>query len=75
LSRLGQYAGHFAGAPVILGLLPAINGHLDPALDLGQVAQTISLATHALGLASCRATLYPDGNAAEASRILGLEQG
>jgi len=75
LSHLGQYAGHLANAPVTLVLLSADDGHLDTAFDLGRVAQTISLAAHAAGLGSCLATLYPDDNVAEASRILGLEPG
>jgi nitroreductase len=75
LSHLGQYAAHLAGAPVVLVLLGADDGHLDTAFDLGRVAQTISLAAHAAGLGSCLATLYPDDNVAQASRILGLEPG
>jgi nitroreductase len=75
LSRLGQYAGHLAHAPVLLVLLSADDGHLDTAFDLGRVAQAISLAAHAVGLGTCLATLYPDDNVAEAGRILGLEPG
>jgi nitroreductase len=75
LSRLGQYAGHLADAPVNLVLLSADDGLLDTSFDLGRVAQTISLAAHAAGLGSCLATLYPDDNVAEASRILRLEPG
>jgi nitroreductase len=72
LSRLGQYAGHLADAPVTLVLLSADDGRLDTSFDLGRVAQTICLAAHAAGLGSCLATLYPEDNVAEASRILGL---
>jgi nitroreductase len=75
LSRLGQYAGHLAVAPVVLVLLSADDGRLDTPFDLGRVAQTISLAAHAAGLGSCLATLYPNDNAAEASRILDLAPG
>jgi len=75
LSRLGQYAGHLAGAPVALVLLSADDGRLDTTFDLGRVAQTISLAAHAVGLGSCLATLYPNDNVAEANRILGVGPG
>ena len=75
LSRLGQYAGHLADAPVILVLLSADDGRLDTTFDLGRVAQTISLAAHAADLGSCLATLYPDDNVAEARRILDLGPG
>lgn len=75
LSQLGRYAGHLADAPVTLVLLSADDDRIDTAFDLGRVAQTISLAAHAAGLGSCLATLYPEDNVAEASRILGLEPG
>lgn len=75
LGRLGQYAQHLADAPLVLVLLSAEDGRLDTEFDLGRVAQTISLAAHALGLGSCLATLYPDHNVAEASRLLRVEPG
>ena len=75
LSRLGGYAQHLSGAPVVVVLLSADKGMIDTEFDLGRVAQTISLAAHALGLGSCLATIYPDENVAEASRVLGLGEG
>ena len=75
LARLGEYAQHLAGAPLVLVLLSADKDLIDTEFDLGRIAQTISLASHALGLGSCLATLYPDDNVAEASRILQVEEG
>lgn len=75
LSRLGHYAHHLADAPLVLVLLSADNHQLDTEFDLGRIAQTISLAAHALGLGSCLATLYPSANVAEAIRILRIEPG
>jgi nitroreductase len=60
---------------VIVVLMSADVGRLDTPFDAGRVAQTISLAAHAVGLGSCLASIYPDDNVAEASRVLGLEPG
>jgi nitroreductase len=73
LSRLGAYAGHLAGAPVVL--LPALDtaaGGADGEFDLGRLAQTLMLAAAALGLGSCPATFFPDANVARATAIAGL---
>lgn len=75
LSRLGSYAQHLAGAPLVLVLLSADDGNRDTEFDLGRLAQSISLAAHAVGLGSCLATLYPEDNVRAAGRILRLDPG
>lgn len=73
LARLGAYAGHLAGAPVVL--LPALDtaaGGADGEFDLGRLAQTLMLAAAALGLGTCPVTFFPDANVARATAIAGL---
>ncbi|WP_028932250.1 nitroreductase family protein [Pseudonocardia spinosispora] len=70
LSRLGEYAGHLAGAPLVLVVLSEDNGRADTEFDVGRISQTVVLAAHALGLGSCLATLYPPANVDAAARLL-----
>jgi len=58
LSRLGQYAGHLAGAAVAIVILT----HGD-AFDAGRVAQNMMLAAHAQGVGSCIAWIFPQQSA------------
>jgi nitroreductase len=70
LSKLGDYAGHIAGAGLCVAILTA-----DPAkrpsllFDSGQAAAYMQLAAWELGIGSCLASIYqPD----EARKLLGF---
>ncbi|HEY3681889.1 MAG TPA: nitroreductase family protein [Streptosporangiaceae bacterium] len=71
LARLGAYAGHLAGAPVVIGLA-ADARFADAEFDAGRAAQTLMLAADALGLGTCPATFFPEANAAAATRLTGF---
>ncbi|MGE0028004.1 MAG: nitroreductase family protein [Thermoleophilia bacterium] len=72
LARLGAYAGHLAGAPVVLLLaLDTAAGGTDGEFDTGRLAQTLMLAAAALGLGTCPVTFFPDANVARATAIAG----
>jgi len=71
LARLGAYAGHLAGAPVVVALGVDAR-HADAEFDAGRVAQTLMLAAHALGLGTCPATFFPGANAAAATTLTGF---
>ncbi len=66
LSKLGEWAGHIAGASLAVAILT-----LDPAqrfsimFDAGQVAAYMQLAAWEMGIGSCLATIYQP-NAARA---------
>lgn len=75
LSRLGSYAQHLAGAPVVLVLGEPVPGSRDTQFDLGRVTQNITLAAAELGLGSCVATFYPESNAASAAAVAGFGPG
>ena len=66
LSRLGTYAGHLAGAAMVVVLVsndPAIRPSI--LFDLGQAASYLQLAAWDLGIGSCLATIYEPEKAAE----------
>lgn len=71
LSCLGAYAGHLAGAPVVVAL-GVDASTADAEFDAGRLAQTLMLAAHAIGLGSCPATFFPDANVAAATELTGL---
>lgn len=75
LSRLGAYAQHLAGAPLVLVTLEPSPGGRDTPFDMGRVTQNITLAAGAFGLGSCVATFYPEENAAAAASITGFGSG
>jgi nitroreductase len=68
LSRMGDYAGHLAGAAfavVLIGLREDRSNHF----DLGQAAALLQLAAWDVGVGSCIATIYtPD----KAKELLGI---
>jgi nitroreductase len=75
LSLLGAYAGHLAGAPVVV--LLAVDGAVsaeDAEFDAGRAAQNLMLAAHTLGLGSCPASFFPAVNAQRATGLVGLRE-
>ena len=73
LARLGAYAGHLEGAPVVLLLaVDTAAGGADAEFDAGRLAQTLMLAAAALGLGTCPVTFFPDANVVRATSIAGL---
>jgi nitroreductase len=70
LSALGGYAGHLATAPLVLVVLSADDGFADTEFDVGRVVQSVTLAAHALGLATCVATLYPAASVSAAAALV-----
>lgn len=75
LSRLGAYAQHLAGAPLVLVLGEPSPGGRDTQFDLGRVTQNLTLAASDAGLGSCVATFYPSANAVTAATIAGFGSG
>jgi nitroreductase len=71
LSKLGQYAGHVAGAQCALVLV--MDGAQN-AFDCGRLAERLMLAAWAHGVGSCIGSLFPDENVAAAKRLLGIEE-
>jgi nitroreductase len=74
LSLLGGYAGHLAGAPVVVLLaVDHAAGGEDAEFDAGRAAQSLMLAAHRLGLGSCPASFFPADNAERAAWLAGVE--
>ena len=71
LSRLGQFAGHLAGARLALVLVMQSAGN---AFDCGRLAERVMLAAWAHGVGSCIASIWPDDNAAKARELLGIPE-
>jgi nitroreductase len=68
LSKLGDYAGHLAGASFAVCLVGSTQSHWN-SFDLGQAASHLQLAAWELGVGSCIAAIY-DQDAGKA--LLGL---
>lgn len=61
LSKVGDYAGHLAGAAVAIALVtptPTAGDPLSVMWDLGRAAQNMTLAGWAMGIGSVPATVY-----------------
>jgi nitroreductase len=59
VSKLGQYAGHIAGAAMaVLILTPDPDTRFSVMFDAGQAAAYMQLAAWELGVGSCLATIY-----------------
>lgn len=70
LAKMGDFAGHLAGAAFAVGLVGTATTHWN-SFDLGQAAAQLQLAAHELGVGSCIAALYrPD----EAKALLGIPE-
>lgn len=70
LSKLGQFAGHLAGAALgVLILTPPPDKFYGALFDAGQAAAYMQLAGTELGVGSCLATIYEGEKAAE---LLGI---
>ena len=69
LARLGEYAGHLAGAHLALAL---VMERATQAFDAGRLAQNIMVAAWAHGVGSCIGSLYPAENEREAKGLLGV---
>jgi nitroreductase len=70
LSKLGQFAGHLAGAALgVLILTPPPDKFYGALFDAGQAAAYMQLAATELGVGSCLATIYESEKAAE---LLGI---
>src|SRR5688572_207781 len=69
LSKLGQFAGHIAGAKCALVLV--MDG-ANNAFDCGRLAERLMIAAWEYGIGSCIGSLFPDENASSAKRLLGI---
>jgi nitroreductase len=70
LSKLGDYAGHIAGAAMAVVIVTADPfQHYSPLFDSGQAAAYMQLAAWELGVGSCLATLHQWD---EARKVLGF---
>jgi nitroreductase len=71
LSKLGQFAGHVAGAKLGIGLV--MHGKDDWTLmDEGRLMQNIMLAAWGHGVGSGIGSIYPDDNEERAKVLLGI---
>jgi len=71
LSKLGQYAGHIAGAKCALVLV--MDGAHN-AFDCGRLAERLMVAAWAHGVGSCIGSLFPDENVTTAKRRLVIPE-
>lgn len=74
LAKVGDYAGHLAGATVAIALVtPNATGHDNNSVmwDCGRAAQNMVLAAWELGIGSVPATVYDH---ALAAKLLGLPE-
>jgi nitroreductase len=69
LSKLGQFAGHLAGARLALVLV--MDG-ANNAFDCGRLAERLMLAAWAHGVGSCIGSIWPDDNTRKAKELLGI---
>ena len=69
LSRLGQFAGHLAGAQaaIVFVMDSATN-----AFDCGRLAQNAMLAAWAHGVGSCIGSIFPEEHSTAAKELLGI---
>jgi nitroreductase len=71
LAKLGQFAGHLAGARADLVLVMETAGN---AFDCGRLAERLMLAAWAHGIGSCIGSIWPDDNMRKAKELLGIPQ-
>ncbi len=69
LSKLGQFAGHLAGANVAIVLVMESAGNR---FDAGRLAERLMLGAWAHGVGSCIGSLWPDVNEARAKDLLEI---
>ncbi len=68
MSKLGDFAGHLAGAAFAI-ILVGSNESTWNSFDLGQAAAYLQLAAHDVGVGSCIAAMYQMD---EAKQMLGI---
>lgn len=61
IARLGQFAGHVAGATLALVLVMSERSR-SRSFDEGRLAENLQLAAWAHGVGSCIATIFPEAN-------------
>lgn len=72
LSKLGQFAGHVAGAKIAIALVMDSKTN---AFDCGRLAERLMLAAWSHGIGSCIGSIWPDDNERKAKELLGVPQG
>ena len=74
LAKLGQFAGHLAGARLAIALVmrgdDAWSG-----MDEGRLMQNLMLAAWAHGVGSCIGSIFPRANEQRARELLGIPEG
>jgi nitroreductase len=69
IAKLGQFAGHIAGANVAIALVMESKNN---AFDCGRLAERLMLAAWSHGVGSCIGSIWPDGNERAAKELLGV---
>jgi nitroreductase len=69
LAKLGQFAGHIAGANVAIALVMDSRTN---AFDCGRLAERLMLAAWSHGIGSCIGSIWPDSNERSAKELLGV---
>ncbi len=71
LSKLGQFAGHVAGAQLALVL---VMENANNAFDCGRLAERVMLAAWSYHVGTAIGSIFPDDNARKAKELLGIPQ-
>lgn len=69
IAKLGQFAGHIAGASVAVALVMDSRSN---AFDCGRLAERLMLAAWSHGVGSCIGSIWPDDNERAAKELLGV---
>ena len=69
VAKLGQFAGHIAGADVAIALVMDSRNN---AFDCGRLAERLMLAAWSHGVGSCIGSIWPDNNERSAKELLGV---
>ena len=69
LAKLGQFAGHLAGANLGIALVMDSRNN---AFDCGRLAERLMVAAWSHGVGSCIGSIWPDDNERKAKELLGV---
>ena len=69
VAKLGQFAGHIAGANVAIALVMDSRNN---AFDCGRLAERLMLAAWSHGVGSCIGSIWPDNNERSAKELLDV---
>jgi len=71
LAKLGQFAGHIAGADLAIALVMDSRSN---AFDCGRLAERLMLSAWSHGVGSCIGSIWPDNHERSAKELLGVHK-